>query len=61
MHRAGIRLREVESLGPDKARFEFKGPAELRERLHAAVPLDARSRFMRDAVREKLDRMASVS
>lgn len=56
MHRAGIRLREVEDLGPDAVRLTMRWPKDLKDRVEEAGEL---SKFTRDAVREKLERLAS--
>lgn len=59
-YRAGVRVRQVEDLGPDPARFEFKGPRSLEQRFHAAVPKDQRSWVLRKALTDWLDRAAGA-
>lgn len=57
-YRSGVRLRQVEDLGPNPARLHALIPRDLERRFHAAVPKDQRSRAVRRALEAELQRMS---
>lgn len=56
-YRAGVRMRQVDDLGPNPARLHAKIPRDLERRFHAAVPKDQRSQVLRRALETYLRQM----